>query len=105
MLQARLELPKRQRSYLAIKDARREALRVRCQAFKEQMRAGLQTTFMSLSEKEMEELELVPTTPPGPFYKKTVIQVPQVRLTRNSKQCEHEVMDQERSEHPRCCIC
>jgi hypothetical protein len=53
-LQARLDLPKRQRDHLAAKDARREALKVRSQAFKARVRAaGLQTRhFSSLSEKE-----------------------------------------------------
>ncbi len=50
-LQARLELPKKHRAYLAIKDSRREALRARSQAFKERVRAaGLKTTFISLFE-------------------------------------------------------
>jgi hypothetical protein len=51
-LQARLDLQKRQRAYLAAKDARREALKVRRQAFKERARsAGLKTRhFFPLKE-------------------------------------------------------
>jgi hypothetical protein len=61
--QARLDLPKKQRDYLAAKDARseeeEEALKVRCQAFKARLRAaGLQTSFfLPLSEKELTMLE------------------------------------------------
>ncbi len=58
-LQVRLDLPKRQKAYLAAKDTLCEALKVRCQAFKERVRAaGLQTRhFSSLSEKELSMLE------------------------------------------------
>ncbi len=57
-LHVRVDLPKKQKAYLAIKDSGREVLRVRRQAFKARVRAaGMQTTFISsLSEKDMEAM-------------------------------------------------
>ncbi len=46
------------KAYLAIKDARRQALRVRRESFKTRVRAaGLQTKFISLTDKDMDVLE------------------------------------------------
>ena len=58
-LQARLDQPKKQRAYLRAKEARREALKVRRQAFKERVRAaGLKTShFFPLEEKELSMLK------------------------------------------------
>ena len=57
-IQARLDQPNKHKAYLAIKDARRQALRVRRESFKTRVRAaGLQTKFISLSDKDMDVLE------------------------------------------------
>ena len=57
-LQARLDQPNKHKAYLAIKDARRQALRARRESFKTRVRAaGLQTKFISLSDKDMDVLE------------------------------------------------
>jgi hypothetical protein len=57
-IQARLDQPNKHKAYLAIKDARCQALRVRRESFKIRVRAaGLQTKFISLSDKDMEVLE------------------------------------------------
>ena len=57
-LQARLDQPNKHKAYLAIKDARRQALRARRESLKTRVRAaGLQTKFISLTDKDMEVLE------------------------------------------------
>ena len=57
-IQARLDQPNKHKAYLAIKDARRQALRARRESFKTRVRAaGLQTKFISLTDKDMEVLE------------------------------------------------
>ena len=54
----RLDQPNKHKAYLAIKDARRQALRARRESFKTRVRAaGLQTKFISLSDKDMDVLE------------------------------------------------
>ncbi len=59
-LQARLDQPKRHKAYLAAKEARHEALKVRRQAFKERVRAaGLKTRHFFPLEEKKEELSML----------------------------------------------
>jgi hypothetical protein len=65
-IQTRLDQPNKHKAYLAIKDARRQALRVRRESFKTRVRAaGLQTKFISLSDKDMDVLEQMESDGPG----------------------------------------